>query len=357
VKIIECEQVCDCTSTTPDAFLLDYYSMAYSACFDGNDNLYVADMDRSRVLYYDKPTAFLNQPTISSISPTSGSTSGGTSVTITGTNFVSGATVRFGGTNAAVNSLSSTSILATSPGHVAGTFPVTVTNPDGQSASYTGFTYQCPSIALSPASLPQGVVSTLYSQGITASGGAPPYTFAVTSGALPSGLTLSTGGLLSGTPAAAGSFTFTVTATDAWGCTGSSSYSLTITLVPAARFYSLAPCRVLDTRDPAGPYGAPALSGAAVRTFVIAGRCGVPAGAKAISANLVAVGPTSGGTIIAYPASSPVPLAGMLSYAAGQTIAVQSTIPLDSNGSIGVFPYQAGGTTVNLIVDVSGYFQ
>ena len=75
-------------------------------------------------------------PTVSSISPTSGPTTGGTSVTITGTNFVSGATVAFGGTAATgVTVVSSTTITATTPPMAAGTVPVKVTNPDGYSAT------------------------------------------------------------------------------------------------------------------------------------------------------------------------------------------------------------------------------
>lgn len=75
-------------------------------------------------------------PTVSAISPNNGSTSGGTAVTITGSNFVSGATVNIGGTAASgVNVTSATRITAITPSHSAGTFGLTVTNPDGQSGS------------------------------------------------------------------------------------------------------------------------------------------------------------------------------------------------------------------------------
>jgi subtilase family serine protease len=90
----------------------------------------------------------------------------------------------------------------------------------------------CPSITLSPSALADGIDATAYSATISASGGAAPYTYAVTSGALPAGLTLSSSGTLSGTPTASGSASFTVTATDANGCTGSQAYSLTILVQP-----------------------------------------------------------------------------------------------------------------------------
>lgn len=82
-------------------------------------------------------------PTVTGVSPNTGPGAGGTSVTISGTNFVSGATVSFGGVAASnVNVTSGTSISAVTPAHAAGAVTVTVTNPDGQSGSLTNaFTY------------------------------------------------------------------------------------------------------------------------------------------------------------------------------------------------------------------------
>src|SRR3970282_2496959 len=67
-----------------------------------------------------------------------------------------------------------------------------------------------------------------YSQALTPAGGTSPFSFAVTSGALPAGTTLSTPGVLGGTPTVTGLFPFTATATDAVGVTGSASYTWTI---------------------------------------------------------------------------------------------------------------------------------
>jgi len=84
-------------------------------------------------------------PTISGVQPTSGSTGGGTVVTITGTNFQAGATVKFGSIAASSVSVdSATSIVATAPAQAAGPASITVTNPDGQSATANGFTYVVP---------------------------------------------------------------------------------------------------------------------------------------------------------------------------------------------------------------------
>ncbi|MHB8799604.1 MAG: ice-binding family protein [Thermoanaerobaculia bacterium] len=87
----------------------------------------------------------------------------------------------------------------------------------------------CPLITVNPATLPTGGQPAVpYSVQLSATGGTAPYTFAVTAGALPDGLTLSTAGLLSGTPTTPGTFIFTVTATDAEGCTGFRAYTITI---------------------------------------------------------------------------------------------------------------------------------
>ena len=86
----------------------------------------------------------------------------------------------------------------------------------------------CPTITLSPSSLPDGKQNQAYSKTITASGGSSPYTFTKTSGSLPNGITLSSGGVLSGTPTVAATFSFTIQAKDTYLCTGSKAYTLRI---------------------------------------------------------------------------------------------------------------------------------
>lgn len=98
----------------------------------------------------------------------------------------------------------------------------------GLSASSFSLVITRPTLTLSPTSLPSARVGEAFSQSISASGGTAPYSFAITSGALPAGLTLSSSGTLSGTPTAGGPFNFTVTATDGAGVTGSRAYSLTV---------------------------------------------------------------------------------------------------------------------------------
>ncbi|PYR68929.1 MAG: hypothetical protein DMF88_07705, partial [Acidobacteria bacterium] len=85
----------------------------------------------------------------------------------------------------------------------------------------------CPAITIN-GNLTAGILNTPYSRTITASGGVSPYSFSISAGAVPTGLTLSTGGVLSGSPTAAATFNFTVQAADALGCAGSASYSVPI---------------------------------------------------------------------------------------------------------------------------------
>jgi hypothetical protein len=81
-------------------------------------------------------------PAITAVNPNEGSTTGGTAITITGSNFQDGATVAIGGNAATVNSVSATSIAAVTPAGAEGAADVVVSNPDGQTVTLAGgFTY------------------------------------------------------------------------------------------------------------------------------------------------------------------------------------------------------------------------
>jgi hypothetical protein len=137
-------------------------------------------------------------PTISSISPVSGTTAGGTVVTITGANFQSGATVTFGSTAATgVTVVSSTSIKATTPALTAGRVSVVVTNPDAQSATLTnGYTFINPPPTITSISPVSGTIAGGTSVSIAGTG-------------FQSGATVSFGG----TPATAVTFVSSVSIT------------------------------------------------------------------------------------------------------------------------------------------------
>jgi hypothetical protein len=111
-----------------------------------------------------------------------------------------------------------------------GTFDFTITATDANGctgARAYSVSSSCPSITLDD-TLPDGTTGASYTGTVTASGGTAAYAYAVTSGALPTGLSLASNGAITGTPTAAGTFTPTITATDAHGCTGSRAYSISI---------------------------------------------------------------------------------------------------------------------------------
>jgi hypothetical protein len=120
-------------------------------------------------------------------------------------------------------------------------------------------------------------------------------------------------------------------------------------------FYSLSPCRVLDTREPVGPLAGPALVAGGDRTFGIAGQCGVPTWARAVSVNLTVTQPTAQGNVRLYPGGSSPPLTSTLNYVPGLTRANNAIAVLGPDGDLGLACRQVSGT-VHAIVDVNGFF-
>ena len=148
------------------------------------------------------------------------------------------------------------------------------------------------------------------------------------------------------------------------GTGGGSLYRLTHpgplppTPTPSALpFFTVTPCRVLDTRGAEGLYGGPPLSAGAARTFVFAGQCGIPTGAKSVSANIVVVNATNGPGFLTLTAGGAArPLASTINYNAGRIRANNAIVPLGPLGEATVFCGQGAGTA-HLVIDVNGYLQ
>jgi len=94
--------------------------------------------------------------------------------------------------------------------------------------AFTYTPYVCPSLSMTPTSLPGGTAGTSYNQSLSQTGALGSPTYSVTAGALPPGVTLSASGNISGTPTATGTFNFNVTVNDNSGCTGTQAYSITM---------------------------------------------------------------------------------------------------------------------------------
>jgi hypothetical protein len=130
-------------------------------------------------------------------------------------------------------------------------------------------------------------------------------------------------------------------------------------LPPASAFYTVAPCRVVDTRGAVGPTGGPALAAHSTRSFpVSSGACGIPSTAVAVAVNLVAVQATAGGhlTLFAGDALAP-PLASSINFAPGQTRANNAVVPLATDGTGTIKVTNGSAEAVHFVLDVSGYFQ
>jgi hypothetical protein len=124
---------------------------------------------------------------------------------------------------------------------------------------------------------------------------------------------------------------------------------------PPIAFVGITPCRLADTRGNgfSGAFGPPTLAAQSPRVFPVAGNCGIPPSAQAVSANLAVTNTSGVGFISVWPggAPQPAPLAASLNYSAGQTIANAVLAPL---GGGGITVYSRVG--VDLIIDVNGYF-
>jgi hypothetical protein len=120
-------------------------------------------------------------------------------------------------------------------------------------------------------------------------------------------------------------------------------------------FYPLTPCRVVDTRGPAGDLGAPYLKGRAPgRAFPIleASACNIPSAAQAYSLNFTAVPHQPLGYLTAWPTGQKQPVVSTLNALTGTVTANAAIVPTGQGGNISV--YVTNDT--DLLIDINGYF-
>jgi hypothetical protein len=125
---------------------------------------------------------------------------------------------------------------------------------------------------------------------------------------------------------------------------------------PGAGFYTVSPCRVLDSRQAAGPWGGQPLGAGQERALTVAGTCAISATATALSFNVTVTAATAPGHIRVYPPGVPRPGISTLNFAAGHTRANNGVVSLGAGGNLTVYSAQASGG-VHVILDVSGYFE
>ena len=121
----------------------------------------------------------------------------------------------------------------------------------------------------------------------------------------------------------------------------------------ALAFYPLPPCRIADTRAPAGPLGGPGIKSAQTRSFsVLSSSCGVPANAQAYSLNFTAMphGPLA--FLTTWPSGQPMVHTSALNATTGAVTANAAIVPAGRNGDVSVF----ASDDTDLAVDINGYF-
>jgi hypothetical protein len=125
----------------------------------------------------------------------------------------------------------------------------------------------------------------------------------------------------------------------------------------ATAFYTLAPCRLIDTRSANGQWGGPSLVGESIRVFTVAGQCGVPANAVAGSANVIVVSHGASGFLTIFPADVDLPTGSSISFTGGRTRANNLVVKLSSDGRGEIGVYNGSTADVDMILDVVGFFR
>jgi hypothetical protein len=196
----------------------------------------------SSALTFSINPANVSGPVITSLNPGATVAGGSTfNLTVLGSNFLAsggiftaGPTVQWNGSPLVTTFVNATQLTATVPSTLitnVGSASITVQNPGGgvsNSATFTIAATSSPLTINAPKTLPFGAVGTLYSQSLTAVGGIPPYSWSLVSGALPSGLSLSSSGQISGTATSMGTLSFTMKVVDAASSSATQTFSLTI---------------------------------------------------------------------------------------------------------------------------------
>ncbi len=303
-------------------------------------------------------------PTISSISPSSGPPSGGTVVTITGSNFTSNATVTFGGNPAtAVTFVSSTEIQATSP-QGSGSVSVVVTE-SGQTSNSLSFNYLAPTISsISPSSgtTSGGTVVTITGSNFTSNA-------TVTFGGNPATAVtfVSSTEIQATSPSGTGSVAVVVVQ----GPQVSNSLSFTYTSSSSQTVYNpVTPTRICDTRPVGGSVLANQCNSGTgstnsngplgvgqVLSINVEGTFNgitVPSNATAVVLNVTVTGTTQpGGFLTVWPTGSNQPNTSVINFGANDTIANLVQVQIGSGGQVSI--YNFNGST-NVIVDLEGYY-
>lgn len=118
-------------------------------------------------------------------------------------------------------------------------------------------------------------------------------------------------------------------------------------------FFTVPPCRLFNSRIE----GNEPLRSGAVRVLDVYGRCGIPAQARALAANLIVLAPTGRGNLAVYAADGPPPTTSTVNFPPGINLANGGLFPLSADGRLALRPFVAGDGSLHVAVEVTGYFE
>ena len=134
---------------------------------------------------------------------------------------------------------------------------------------------------------------------------------------------------------------------------GMTGFGVVFEITFPMRYVPVTPCRVVDTRNPDGPFGGPPIQGGTQRSFAIpSGNCNIPASAAAYALNVTLVPEGPLGYLTIWPTGQPLPVVSTLN-SDGRVKANAAIVPAgNSGGAVSVFVTD----TTNVILDIAGYF-
>ena len=152
---------------------------------------------------------------------------------------------------------------------------------------------------------------------------------------------------------APGFYQATLMVKDSRGKSSANAAGVVIQVIPKGDYYTVSPCRLLDTRS-----GAPVSSNTdKVLDVDAVTACGVSPLATAVAINVTVVQPTTQGYLVAYPGNlAQPPGTSTLNFLGGVTRSNNALLGLSSDGKIKLRPVLAGGGSTHVIVDVVGFF-
>jgi len=311
-------------------------------------------------------------PSVTSLSPAT-VTAGNSAITLTvnGGGFISGAIVVFNGTGLTTTFVNPAQLTAAVPAGLLATphsVSVVVVNPGAITSNSSAFTVNPANFTgtathlsiTAPATANSGVAFTFNVTALDANNEPVPnfsasvqFASSDTSATLPAITTLNEAGSFSASLVTPGMQNITVSAVLFPSISGTSG-SIIVTPVAGSLYIPVSPCRLVDTRAAAGPFGGPSLPASETRSFTIpsAPGCNIPATAQAYSLNLTVVPQGTLGYVTMWQTGQTQPIVSTLNSIDGRVKANAAIVPAGTGGAVSVFATDE----TDVILDISGYF-